>query len=359
LKILLTDISSYKSICFIKALIGITNVEVFSIDSRPYTKLFRTKHSHKHFITASPTKNPDAYLVDVLDLIKRYGIDYLIPANSEEIRLLLKNRKLFGSTLDLFGSYETFLILDDKKELEKLTSKLDIKVPSKYTFESQNETIKFPIVYKPTQSSSSKGVQYIKNNEELTLCRNAFKDSKYVLQQYVSGKGVGYSVICKNGQIIVGNGHIRLAEFPISGGSSTIRGGYMHQEMHNIAKKICEGTNWTGFAMFEFKLTDNNEIYLIEINPRIWGSINQSIQMGVNFPYYLLFPEKIPENPMINHTVITYLSPLSYISLFQYCLKFNFKPLKKFLRNLNVVKADVSLFFDFRGYLSMLLRMFL
>jgi hypothetical protein len=133
----------------------------------------------------------------------------------------------------------------------------------------------------------------------------------------------------------------------------------MHPEMHAIAKKICESTSWTGFAMFEFKLTDKNEIYLIEINPRIWGSINQSIQMGVNFPYYLLFPEKIPENPVLKNEVITYLSPLSYISLFQYCLKLNFKPLKKFLRNLNVVKADVSLFSDFRGYLSMLLRMFL
>lgn len=359
MKILLTDISSYKSICFIKALKGIDNVEVFSIDSRPYTKLLRTKHSQKHFVTASPTKNPDAYLEDVLNIIKSNGIDYLIPANSEEIRLLLKNRKIFGSTLDLFGNYETFLILDDKKELEKLTARLDINVPSNYTFESPIETIKFPIVYKPTQSSSSKGVVYINNSEELRVCRNEFKDSKYVLQQYVSGKGVGYSVICKNGQIVLGNGHIRLAEYPISGGSSTIRGGYMHQEMHNIAKKICESTSWTGFAMFEFKLTDKNEIYLIEINPRIWGSINQSIQMGVNFPYYLLFPEKIPKNLVLKNEVITYLSPLSYISLFQYSLKLNFKPLKNFLSNLNVTKADVALFKDFRGYLSMLFRMFL
>ena len=62
--------------------------------------------------------------------------------------------------------------------------------------------------------------------------------------------------------------------------------------MVECTKKILEKTHWSGFAMFEFKLTEDNEIYLIEVNPRIWGSINQGLKNGFN--YFLILYYRHP-----------------------------------------------------------------
>ena len=129
MRILLTDISSYKAISFLKALINTTELEVFTSDYRPYTKFLRTKYSKNHFLVSSPITYPDEYLSEILNIVNTNKIDFVIPANSEEIRLLLKNRSLLGNALKHFGEYETFLTLDDKKQLEGLATKLKIKIP--------------------------------------------------------------------------------------------------------------------------------------------------------------------------------------------------------------------------------------
>ena len=42
------------------------------------------------------------------------------------------------------------------------------------------------------------------------------------------------------------------------------------------------------YTMVEFKLDERtNKPVLIEVNPRFWGSINQAIASGVDFPYLL------------------------------------------------------------------------
>ena len=125
--------------------------------------------------------------------------------------------------------------------------------------------------------------------------------------------------------------------------------------MVDIASKIVGHLNYTGFAMFEFKLTSENEIFLIEVNPRIWGSVNQGLANGVNFFEGILGKA----DKLISKTKRekkTYLSPLFYLSLIKYVAKFEFRPIYYFFKNIRNNKADVCLFNDPRGYTSLLLR---
>jgi predicted ATP-grasp superfamily ATP-dependent carboligase len=58
--------------------------------------------------------------------------------------------------------------------------------------------------------------------------------------------------------------------------------------MEKIAISLLKEFNWHGVAMVEFKLDERtNEPVLMEINPRFWGSLNQAISAGVNFPLLL------------------------------------------------------------------------
>lgn len=349
MNVLISDISSFKAVVICKFLKErYENVNIYSFDTRPFARYFRTKYSDKHYIIER-----NVYLESVLDILRKNNIDLFIPVHSSEMDIWLKNKHKAPKTLAYWGSYESFSILNDKSKLYNLSRELNINVPKRYNDIEEAQVV---CVIKPVNQSSSRGVLYFFDQEKLDEAKSVFGSRKdIIIQEYIQGEGIGYSVFAKNGKIVTGFGHKRLAEYPVSGGSSVYRENYENEEIRTITKKILVATKWSGFAMFEFKLTPDNKIYLIEVNPRIWGSINQGLQNGVNY-----FENLLGKTPLVGNldkaNVKTYLSPLIYLSLLKYLQEFNFKPLLAFTRNFFHNRADVGIFYDFKGWFGTILR---
>lgn len=344
--VLVGEISSYKAIVICRYLkLNYPKIKIYSYDSRKFTNKIRSKYSVKHFCIDS-----DNFEAELSLIIAENNIDYFFPVINETLSVFWCKKELYSRSLNYLGDFDTYKVLNDKKLLHKLAKELKILVPEKYV---NIEEALIPYVIKPTNLSSAKGVRYVNNNEDIP---EKIDLKNIILQQYVNGEGVGYSFYCKNGIISNGFGHKRLCEYPISGGSSTYRTSYSDDRMFAAANKIVKHLNYTGFAMFEFKLTNDNELYLLEVNPRIWGSIYQGLANGKNyFEEILGKPDQV--KPVIqSNDKNTYLAPLIYLSLFRYVLKFNFKPLIIFISNITLNKSDVKLFGDPKGYLSTIFR---
>jgi predicted ATP-grasp superfamily ATP-dependent carboligase len=59
-------------------------------------------------------------------------------------------------------------------------------------------------------------------------------------------------------------------------------------EIEKIGREVLERLSWRGVAMVEFKrCARTGKFYLLDINPRFWGSLPLSEAAGVNFPYLL------------------------------------------------------------------------
>ena len=347
--ILVGEISSYKSIVIAKFLKqAYPQMKIVGYDYKRFTKAFHTKYCENIFLIENPKKNKQNHIHFLSEIIRNYKIDLFIPVDSGMYGEYIKSKRLFGTAFLYVGEYAIYEQLHDKSKSQELAKNLSIRIPEIYKNISD---AKIPFVVKPTNLSSSKGVKYIfSEKQRLKLKLNS--QNEYVFQEYVQGVGCGFSVFAKNGEIQIGSGHIRLAELPVSGGSSVYRDNFNNQEMINIASKILRYTKWSGFAMFEFKLTPENEIVLIEVNPRIWGSINQGLQNGTNYFETLLGKTKVT----YKQPVKTYLSPTLYLSLLKYLFRLQFKPIITFFSNLKKNHVDVNFFSDPKGYLSMLLR---
>ena len=57
--------------------------------------------------------------------------------------------------------------------------------------------------------------------------------------------------------------------------------------MIEASEKILGHVAWEGVAMVEFLVADDGTPYLMEVNTRFWGSLQLSIDAGVDFPYLL------------------------------------------------------------------------
>jgi predicted ATP-grasp superfamily ATP-dependent carboligase len=82
--------------------------------------------------------------------------------------------------------------------------------------------------------------------------------------------------------------HERLMQFPREGGPSVVARAVVNSRLRELGKRLLESLCWHGAAMVEFKRSDRDgEFYLMEINPKLWGSLDLAIQAGCNFPLWI------------------------------------------------------------------------
>ena len=107
-----------------------------------------------------------------------------------------------------------------------------------------------------------------------------------VIQEYIPGQGYGFYGLFRYGEPRAIFMHKRRREFPITGGASTSAESYYDERLKEQGIRLLSGLKWHGVAMVEMKRDERDGEYkLMEINPKFWGSLDLSIQAGVNFPY--------------------------------------------------------------------------
>jgi predicted ATP-grasp superfamily ATP-dependent carboligase len=359
MNILLTDITSYKAVAFAQSLSRMHEVRLHTCDHRPYARWVRTKYSELFHLVPSPSERPQEYLATIEQIQRSSRIEVIVPTNSEEIRLLLAHRHRFGEALASIGRLDMFTILDNKRALQRLAETVKASTPRSYA--SIDDVSVYPVMLKLEESSSSKGVFAANSRSDADrILRERFPSTLPVIQEYIRGEGCGLSVFAVEGAVTAYCGHRRIAEFPARGGSSTIRAPFFHPDMLDIAKRLIRATDWTGFAMFEFKHTEENEIVLIECNPRIWGSIQQSIRCGVDFPRIAIeyMRDRTISDPPVrpDREAYTCLSPLHVLSLLSYLRARTWKPWREYCHFWWRLQPDVSWWRDPAGYVSLLAR---
>jgi protein-tyrosine-phosphatase len=188
----------------------------------------------------------------------------------------------------------------DKEKTWQLARDLRIPVPTSILFSSSAEigpAGQFPLVLKPTHSKvmlagelSTLAVAVVKNEaERQEHLRRWLPVTPVQQQQYVSGRGVGVELLFNHGKKIWHFAHERVHEYPLSGGASSYRRSiFPPANMLLDAERLLKALKWHGVAMVEFKMDARGQYWLMEINPRLWGSLALSIDAGIDFPSGLL-----------------------------------------------------------------------
>jgi predicted ATP-grasp superfamily ATP-dependent carboligase len=111
-----------------------------------------------------------------------------------------------------------------------------------------------------------------------------------LLQQRVHGPGEGLFGLRWNGRMVATFAHRRLREKPVEGGVSVYRESIAPPaELVAAGTKLLAQLGWQGVAMIECKrdLATGRYVFM-EVNGRLWGSLQLAIDAGVDFPALLV-----------------------------------------------------------------------
>ncbi|HCY74450.1 MAG TPA: hypothetical protein DHV28_00885 [Ignavibacteriales bacterium] len=217
----------------------------------------------------------------------------VIPVSNLAVKVFSDNReriKKFSKVL--LPDEKSLEIAQNKNMTFKFAEKIGIRYPKTiYDAQKIEQTIEllnqfsFPVVLKYV-NINEKGVSYCKNIEEVKSILNKYKKNNMtppIIQEYIAGTGVGFYALYKDGKCITNFMHKRIHEYPVTGGASCFAMSIYNEDLKNAGLKILDALKWNGIAMVEFKLTGSNELYLMEINPKFWGSYELSEKCGLSF----------------------------------------------------------------------------
>ncbi len=196
---------------------------------------------------------------------------------------------------------DSIKLANDKARLIPFAEELGIPVPlttfirDGETVSELSERIPYPCVIKLSAGEllgldPQNRYAIINNKDE--FCRKypvfAAHGEPVLIQQYIEGDGYGVSAVFgKNSEPLEIFCHKRLREYPASGGPSCFCESADCPELADFAVKLLRALSWVGVAMVEFKGSPEKGFYLMEINPRFWGSLALAPNSGCNIPLAL------------------------------------------------------------------------
>ncbi|AKG91251.1 putative ATP-grasp enzyme [Geoglobus ahangari] len=240
-------------------------------------------------------ENEDIYQKRLFSILARNKYDVFLPVGLKTYIISSKFRdELLGIVNSLVPTWDSMKIAYNKDATMEFAKKIGIPVPKTIVVRGEEdirELENFPIVLK----SSDEAGKFIRYCNDVNELRSGFwqlrseSKTEVIAQEYIRGYGVGFYSVCKGGKMYAVFMHRRLKEFPITGGPSAVAESFYSKKLFKYGKKICKKLKWTGPIMAEFKYSpEKDEFYLIEINPKLWGSLDLTISAGVNIPEIIM-----------------------------------------------------------------------
>lgn len=278
----------------INSLSNYKNINIHILSSKKWVESrFSSKiKSFTHFPIFSVELDTVSFLNE--QIIKN-DIGILLPVNFDMIRFISKHE----SSFDLNGhkiqvsSVKNLDIANNKWLLAKFLIQNNLPVPKTFYLKNGNfnefSKLEYPVILKPLSNWNGNGIIKVENRDELNNTFNKICiEKEYIIQKYIDGIDYCVNVICEKGELRAYT--MQKGILPNSSPFQSHLGSefLFDKKLYDMIKRIMQKLEWSGVANFDIRYNESeNQFYIIEINPRFWGSLEASTSIGVNFPHLM------------------------------------------------------------------------
>lgn len=246
---------------------------------------FHSRYCSASLVYPDPLDSPRQAVAALRDFFSRHPVDAFLPISLDMNELVVRHAAEFQAPV-LVPSLAAFEIASDKERTFEFAGPLGIPVP-RTVGGADYRQLPPPCVFKHRR----RGARIVHSQAEA----DAFAQSlgatlgEYLVQTYIPGRnGFGYFGLFLDGRESAFFMHERLMQYPIEGGPSVVARSIYDQQLREYGKGLLEALRWNGVAMVEFKKSSaDGRFYLMEINPKFWGSLALAIHAGADFPTWV------------------------------------------------------------------------
>ena len=279
--------------------LGRKGVPVYAADFVPRSMSFASRYTRGHFVYPSPFRHPDEFMSCLVEQIGRLNVQVLIPVFEETFLIAKHKAELSSKVSFVLPDYQQILMAHNKDRWEGLARGLGISIPTTYSatdlrgLGAVSRTLRFPVFIKPKQGGGAWGIQEVASADQLQqlLAQPEWTNrswDRFFIQEKIIGHTHCVAMLFNKGVLKATVGYRQLRDYPARGGQATMRISLRHPKAEACLQRLLEELRWHGTCQADFIVDEHTgEPYLIDLNPRLWGSLAQAIASGVDFPYLI------------------------------------------------------------------------
>ncbi len=272
--------------------------KVFASDTAPH---FAAQHFADDVVEL-PTTTDSSYLPHLLRQCKTHNIQMVIPTRDGELPFFAENYDILqkNGIMAMVGNSTTIEICNDKQKFRQFCHESGFKTPK-----TANSDGPYPQFFRPNLPIKHIGPMGIVNQAMgdiyRALCPNG------LFEEYITAPEYSIDGLCDmNGHFIQAIARERVA---VARGEVVVSTTRNLPHLTDIARQFCQKTCIRGAFNIQLFL-HNDEILLIECNPRFGGGSAFSIACGLNTPHQylsMLRGQPTPPQPLqFNKTLYRY-----------------------------------------------------
>ncbi len=261
---------------------------------------YASRYPNRRVLSFCSESDPEKSLDAIKKEIASYKYDILIPLNDFVAILLAQNKQELSQYTTLaVNNWEVFEYASDKLKTMKVCMDNDIPCPRTYLADYSLKDLSkvdfsYPAVVKPRTGYAAVGFRIIEKEDELNNVIEATR-AKYgppLLQEYIPQTDLQYKAelfIDQGGEMKSAVVFAKVRWYPINGGSSTLNVTVNRPDIVETCRTLLETIGWRGYADIDLIQDPRDGIAkVMEINPRITGSVKICFAAGVNFSKQIL-----------------------------------------------------------------------
>jgi len=249
----------------------------------PAAVSYWSRYCTNRVVYPDPDVDRRATAAALAETFERERFDVAIPVGLDMTEIFVEYRDRLSAPT-MLPPTASFEIASDKRRTFVHAESIGIPVPRTLPLDRWRE-LGLPVVFKDPRKGA-----FVAHTADAAAAEAArLTAATHVAQAFVPGRnGFGYFGFFEDGRERAYFLHERLVQFPKEGGASVVARAIRNERVRELGRRLLESLNWHGAAMVEFKRSDaDGEFYLIEINPKLWGSLDLAIAAGCNFPAWI------------------------------------------------------------------------
>lgn len=296
-RIIVTDAETRAALAAVRSL-GRAGHQVFTTSTRARALASASRHASQEFVLPDPARDPIAWANALESLAEKLDADWILPITELSLCALYA-AGVPSRRPCLCPSRQAYESATDKHAILDVARRAGIRVPRSELVTAPDslttlpDGFAYPVVLKARRSRfwaigrwASGSVTVVNGPAEL---QRAAQDPGFsgglLIQEFIPGRGEGIFLLTRGGECLASFAHRRLREKPPSGGISVLRESVAPDpELLKASLALISTIGLDGVSMVEFRGVAGQPPALMEINPRLWGSLQLAIDSGVDFP---------------------------------------------------------------------------